>query len=32
MLVYNCDLYHGRQPWAVTEDRIVIVKFMQGFQ
>jgi len=28
MLLYNSDLYHGRQPWAVKEERIVIVKFM----
>jgi hypothetical protein len=28
MLLYNAQLYHGRQPWAVNHDRIVIVKFM----
>jgi len=28
MLLYKSDLYHGRQPWAVQEERIVIVKFM----
>jgi hypothetical protein len=28
MLLYNAHLYHGRQPWAVQEERIVIVKFM----
>jgi hypothetical protein len=28
MLLYNAHLYHGRQPWAMNHDRIVIVKFM----
>jgi hypothetical protein len=28
MLLYKSDLYHGRQPWAVQKERIVIVKFM----
>jgi hypothetical protein len=28
MFLYNAQLWHGRFPWVVTEDRIVIVKFM----
>jgi hypothetical protein len=28
MFLYNAQLWHGRFPWKVEEDRIVIVKFM----
>jgi hypothetical protein len=28
MLLYNAHLYHGRQPWVMNHERIVIVKFM----
>lgn len=31
LVVYNSDLYHGRQPWAVTKDRVVLVKFMRDY-
>jgi hypothetical protein len=29
MFLYESDLWHGRYPWVVEEDRIVIVMFMR---
>jgi hypothetical protein len=29
MFLYYSDLWHGRQPWIVEHDRIVIVSFMR---
>jgi hypothetical protein len=29
MFIYNSDLYHGRFPWKVNEERIVLVNFMR---
>jgi hypothetical protein len=28
MLIYDSQLYHGRQPWKVNFDRVVVVKFL----
>lgn len=29
LFVYDARLFHGRQPWKVNQDRIVLVKFLR---